>query len=426
MPTAPTVPTALYLDFDNVFGGLLKLDPRLALRFAEQPSLWVDRLTSQMHSAGDRRWLVLRCYLNPSGSVPHPDDSSTRLYFSRFRLPFTDAGFEVIDCPRLTHTKNGADIKLVLDAAEALRADVRYEEFVIASGDSDITPLLVRLRAADRRITVLSPSDSAEVLGAIAHRLVGGSDLLELLEAHVVPVEPPIVADDTSEDAPPPPAPEHVEEMLDVETARAGFAALVRELYDDATEPISLTKLAQQVRAELGPVVTASRWFGHDGFGRAVRALDLPGARMSQHEMWDSTRHTTPEGWEPSTPRAGMPEPVARVTAELRLPPLDQVMWSVICLKLTAYVTAYDYNLTEITRWTRDRLVETGVEVNRRAVTVVVQGASYGGCPLYRDPVPTPPEIQQAFATNVINRARAADLTLSDDDVATLQSWFGG
>jgi hypothetical protein len=47
------------------------------------------------------------------------------LYFSKFRPALTDAGFEVVDCPRLPHTKNGADIRLVIDAVEALRADVR-------------------------------------------------------------------------------------------------------------------------------------------------------------------------------------------------------------------------------------------------------------------------------------------------------------
>src|SRR5689334_2004247 len=155
------VRSALYLDFDNVFGGLLKLDPKLAMRYAEEPQLWLSRLASGTQDEQPRRWLVLRCYMNPAGWVPHPDNEGGRLYFSRFRPYFTDAGFEVVDCPRLSHTKNGADIRLVIDAVEALSADVRYDEFVIASGDSDMTPLLVRLRASDRRTTILSPSDSA-------------------------------------------------------------------------------------------------------------------------------------------------------------------------------------------------------------------------------------------------------------------------
>lgn len=38
------VRAALYLDFDNVFGGLLKLDPDVAIQFAENPGSWLTRL----------------------------------------------------------------------------------------------------------------------------------------------------------------------------------------------------------------------------------------------------------------------------------------------------------------------------------------------------------------------------------------------
>ena len=93
--------SVLYLDFDNVFSGLLKLDPKLALRFVEEPQVWLDALAAASPDESARRWLVLRCYMNPSGWVPHPNVEGTRLYFSRFRPFFTDAGFEVVDCPRL-------------------------------------------------------------------------------------------------------------------------------------------------------------------------------------------------------------------------------------------------------------------------------------------------------------------------------------
>jgi hypothetical protein len=63
---------------------------------------------------GARRWLVLRCYLNPAGRVPHPKDPHKRLNFSDFRQHFTRAGFEVVDCPRVSATKNAADIRLVM------------------------------------------------------------------------------------------------------------------------------------------------------------------------------------------------------------------------------------------------------------------------------------------------------------------------
>ncbi|MDQ6715131.1 MAG: NYN domain-containing protein [Actinomycetota bacterium] len=424
-----TVGSALYLDFDNVFSGLIKLDPRLALRFAEDPAGWLSRLTTELLSDGTRRWLVLRCYMNPSGSIVHPEDGR-RITFSRFRLPFTDAGFEVVDCPRLTHTKNGADIKLVLDAAEDVRADVRYGEFVIASGDSDMTPLLVRLRAADRRVTVISPSASAVVLGAIADRLIGGDELLELLQAESMELSedldrPDLGAaslDGTGLEAAPSPS----ENPLDSHQALSRFEALVRERYASATAPLNLAALGSQVRGEVGAVATTSRWFGHGGFTRALQSLDLPRARMSSHYLWDSSRHEPPDESEPAAFPSSTPDAVARVTATLRLPRLRHEAWGLIFESLAAFVSAYDFNLTEATRWARDRLVERGVEVNRKAVSVVAQGASYGGCPLYRKPAPAADEIGEAFVDNVLSRALAADLEMTEPDIEAVRTWFGG
>lgn len=36
--------SALFLDFDSVFTGLLELDAKAALRFPEEPGMWLDRL----------------------------------------------------------------------------------------------------------------------------------------------------------------------------------------------------------------------------------------------------------------------------------------------------------------------------------------------------------------------------------------------
>src|SRR5690606_20961215 len=126
--------TALYLDFDNVFSGLCELDPLAAERFATDPGVWLQRLSEIVESGAQRRWLVLRCYLNPSGYVPM---GTERKYFSRYRTAFVRAGFEIVDCPRYNATKNGADIRVVVDAIDALSTVPGCEEFIIASGDSD-------------------------------------------------------------------------------------------------------------------------------------------------------------------------------------------------------------------------------------------------------------------------------------------------
>ena len=176
--------SALFIDFDNVFGTLLGVDEGAALAFAEDPSVW---LTDLLGGDVDRQWLVRRCYMNPSGSVANPravagDPRTQRLYFSRYRPFFTKAGFEVIDCPSLTQrAKNGADIRIALDVMEALVAPTRYDEFILASGDSDFTPLLVKLRAADRRTTIVSASPVAAAFEAVADRHIGLQKLLDLL-----------------------------------------------------------------------------------------------------------------------------------------------------------------------------------------------------------------------------------------------------
>ncbi|MGK2875016.1 MAG: hypothetical protein ACSLEW_05140 [Nocardioides sp.] len=45
--TATSSRGALYLDFDHVFGGLHQIDPALALGFARNPGVWLQRLTDR-------------------------------------------------------------------------------------------------------------------------------------------------------------------------------------------------------------------------------------------------------------------------------------------------------------------------------------------------------------------------------------------
>lgn len=412
--------SALYLDFDNVFSGLLKLDPAVAFQFAEAPAKWLDRLRTE--SGASRRWLVLRCYMNPSGSVADPRTEGVRVNFFKFRAAFTDAGFEVVDCPRLSHTKNGADIRLVIDAVEALGADAHYDEFVVASGDSDMTPLLVRLRAADRGVTLMSPSDSAVVMQAVADRLIGGDDLVELIDTRVDDLEASLEIEAAA------PSDGTAAADLTEDEARALFAQRMTELYEDAEEPLHLAALGSRMRNELGLVTTASRWFGHGGFLRAVRALDLPRMRIEGQYLCDESRHTRPSdgpaeaaGVHP----ANMPEVVARVTSALKLTALTPESWTRIHSFLAAYVATHEFNLSDMTKAARDELGGDGLQINRKAPSLVVHGAAHAGCPLFRQPPPAADEIADAFVANILARAAAADVELADRDVKVVREWFG-
>ncbi|GGL04845.1 NYN domain-containing protein [Mangrovihabitans endophyticus] len=417
------VRAALYLDFDNVFTGLLKQDPDVAMQFAEDPGVWAARLATSLTVDGPRRWLVLRCYMNPAGWVPHPDPAASmpRLQFYRFRSSFTRAGFEVVDCPRLTHTKNAADIRIVVDALEALGEGV-YDEFVIGSGDSDMTPLLQRLRRADRRTTVVSPLDAAEAFTAVADRLIGSEQLLELVQGEPVDAD----EDEPLGDGPSGPAMADAASDGGADQAYERFRSIVTDRYTDAGEPLNLASLAHEVRRLLGGAVDTTSWFGHGGFVKALEGLQLPEARFSQHYLWHDGRHPAPPAATASATPGGVavPEPVDQLCRLLGLPRLETSTWAAIYQVLADYAETHRFNLTEATRWSRDELVARDVEVRRNTIALVTRGAAYGGCPLYRQPPPSAAEIGAAFLDNVLGRADAADLGLSEADVAVVREWL--
>jgi uncharacterized LabA/DUF88 family protein len=159
---------ALYVDFDNFFSGLISTDPDSAVEVAMNPSRWLPRLTYAHSTEGGRRWLALRCYMNPSGSVANPRVEGERLYFSKFRPYFVQAGFEVVDCPTLARGKNAADIRIVIDVMTALQGPARVDEFVLASSDADFTPLLHAVRAHDRLVTMIATGETAAAYEALA------------------------------------------------------------------------------------------------------------------------------------------------------------------------------------------------------------------------------------------------------------------
>jgi uncharacterized LabA/DUF88 family protein len=146
----PPIKSALFVDFDNIYIGLTKSDPLAAERFASDPSRWLawlekgclDRSADQYRP---RSILIRRCYPNPDAGFRH------------YRSFFTSAAFSVIDCPSQTRTgKNSADIYMVMDILDMLNHKTYFDEFIIFSGDSDFMPVLLRLRAHDRRTTTLA------------------------------------------------------------------------------------------------------------------------------------------------------------------------------------------------------------------------------------------------------------------------------
>jgi uncharacterized LabA/DUF88 family protein len=72
-----------------------------------------------------------------------------------------ELGVELVDVPPSTRAgKNGADMRLVIDALELNYARQHIDTFVIASGDSDFVPLANKLRENDKRVIGLGVKEA--------------------------------------------------------------------------------------------------------------------------------------------------------------------------------------------------------------------------------------------------------------------------
>ena len=88
--------------------------------------------------------------------------------WSRFREAtrrLHDFGVELIDVPPSTRAgKNGADMRLVIDALELCYAREHIDAFAIASGDSDFCPLAYKLRENNRLVIGLAVKEATSPL----------------------------------------------------------------------------------------------------------------------------------------------------------------------------------------------------------------------------------------------------------------------
>jgi hypothetical protein len=164
--------TALFVDFDNVFSGLRRLDPAYAHEFALRPSAWMKWLTDKLplppyvSEDRQRRILVRRCYLNPS-------------VYQQFRFAFSKAGFEIVDCPPMTKAgKTSTDIHMVLDMVDVLQHSTHYDEFIVFSADADFSPVLRKLRRSDRRTTVLAAGETSAAYEASTDLMIDAGDFI--------------------------------------------------------------------------------------------------------------------------------------------------------------------------------------------------------------------------------------------------------
>ena len=405
---------ALFVDFDNVYIGLQRLDPSAAEAFASAPAHWLTALESGNDVEGEfsRRFLIRACDLNPA-------------VFSQVRPNFTRAGFSVVDCPSLTQQgKSSADINLVLDAVDALSAETRYDEFVILSADADFTPLALRCRAADRRVTIITAGPAASAYRAVADTVITADELAELVK-HPEPAgleEPSVPTIEPGRKSPrtPPPSTPVKGGPPSNSPARKAVLRLVRS----ADRPLAGSVVAQAAH-KADPTLSTSGWEGGGAFfpwlAQAVQELGAA-SRPAPGFVWDPKRFS--EADLPSASAVDLPPLQRQVVDVTDIPNLPAESYRILLTTLADDVTAVPFDRPETSRRVRDACQAAGAKIGRASVNTVIAGVLYAGLDLTVKT--TAMKVAGTWADNVVGLCRGARMELSPQDVAAIRAWVGG
>jgi hypothetical protein len=403
MPNAIVRRTALFVDFDNVYTGLRDLDEQAAEVFARDPGRLVSWLENGEDEDGPfrRRFLVRVCYLNPEP-------------FSQFRPFYTSAGFRVVDTPSLTRQgKSAADTHVVIDALDTLAHPVHCDEFVICASDADYAPLMVRLRAHDRRTMMVTASPSSRAYRAVCDVAVEPAAFIAgLLPASAHPAaatQGGVLAGPPSVEAEPT---DQVEEA----------AGAVLRSVDESVGPIRAAAAALAALAVMPGLKPG--WAGtgsfHDFVSRHLPQLQYA-ADDSGGWVIDPRRHSLadlPAALQPET----LPAQVCRVTGT---PDLNSGQYEVLFEELAKEIGEHGFSLGATTRNVRDRAIEREVPIARNAVAFVVQGLPRVGVDL-RHGAHTAGQLAAAWTEQVLRMADYMRMQLSDEDRQQIHEWIAG
>jgi len=85
--------------------------------------------------------------------------------YAQYKRPFHESAIELIYIPRKAYSgKNSADIRMVVDAMDLSYSKEHIDIFVIASGDSDFSPLVSKLKENDKYVIGVGVKNSSSEL----------------------------------------------------------------------------------------------------------------------------------------------------------------------------------------------------------------------------------------------------------------------
>ena len=415
--TAGHMRSALFVDFDNTYGTLREQDGEAAEAFAERPQDWVGWLEKSLplpagpYDGSGRNILVRRCYLNPKA-------------FYYFRPHFVRAGFEVVDCPSFTgQGKNSADIKMVIDALDILNhPGVAYDEFVMLSGDADFIPLLLKLRAWDRRTSVLAFGNTSPAYNAASDHVIDQDDFIEnaLLGRGS---SRPYAGSGLSSPTP---------GRIDIAGIEEHCAEIIQNAVREADKAVHLAPLAAKIR-EAYPAIN-SDWLGKGSFKHFLVGLELPGLKVHIENalgcIYDPSRHQPPEPREIGDKYEWFKDHPAELTSFARkihdltdIPCLAPEHYKFIFDAVADEINESGYKMSEISKAVRDRCNERDIPVSRGDINLILRGIFFAGHQLGKD-TEHPSTLASKFHDSALSLCDRAQLTLSDEEKEMLEQWL--
>ncbi len=185
---------AVYLDFDNIV--ISRYD-----QVHGKGSFWRARDAGFDEAKLDAAEVDVHAILDFASSFGRL--ALTRAYAdwsmpvnSRYRRQLVDRAVDLVQLFPASGSKNGADIRLALDALEDVARSPGVATIVLAAGDSDYIPLAQRLRRMNRTVIAVG------VVGSVSRSLAAAVD--ELVSYDNLPG---LVRDDEDTDTEPAPPP---------------------------------------------------------------------------------------------------------------------------------------------------------------------------------------------------------------------------
>ncbi len=132
---------ALFIDFENI---------ALGVRDAKYKKFQVDLVLERLLEKG--KIVVKKAY-------------SDWDKFTEYKRELHEAAIEMIEIPARAYSgKNSADIRMAVDAMDMAWSKEHIDLFVIASGDSDFSPLVSKLKENDKHVIGIGVKNSTSDL----------------------------------------------------------------------------------------------------------------------------------------------------------------------------------------------------------------------------------------------------------------------